>query len=57
MTGSGNPFGFVDVTPERLKNRLRVVKAVGGTMLPLVFGHGHPCFPEAPDLLAIHPLA
>ncbi len=49
---------FVDLTPDALRTKLVVVKALPASELPLTFGRGHPrlrCAP--PEPLAIHPIA
>jgi hypothetical protein len=49
---------FVDLTPECGIGGLRVVKAIAGDELPLVFGRGHPwAAPSLPQELEIHPIA
>lgn len=49
---------FADLTPERLRGRAWVVKALPTAELPLTFGHGHPALvgPVPPDL-QVHPIA
>ncbi len=49
---------FVNLTPESLRSKLVVVKALPAGELPLTFGRGHPRLRRAPpDPLAIHPIA
>ena len=52
----GAPF-FVDLTPDALRSRLVIAKALPANKLALTFGRGHPrlkCAP--PEMLAIHPI-
>ncbi len=49
---------FVDLTPNTLRGRLVVVKALPANELQLTFGRGHPRLRRAPpEPLAIHPIA
>jgi hypothetical protein len=50
--------GYVDLTPDHLKQRLLVVKALPGVELALTFGRGHPAVePPVPEQFQVHPLA
>lgn len=49
---------FVDLTPDALRTKLVVVKALPASELQLTFGRGHPRLRRAPpEPLAIHPIA
>lgn len=48
---------FVDLTPNKVRARLRIVRALPESELPLVFGRGHPDLDAIPAPLAVHPLA
>jgi hypothetical protein len=48
---------FIDLTPEHLLSRLRVVKAVPDGELRLAFGRGHPDLAPTLQRYGVHPIA
>lgn len=48
---------FIDITPEHLTDKLKVMKAQSGHHVPLIFGKGYAdFFPESAENLFIHPI-
>jgi hypothetical protein len=50
-------FRFTDITPTWMEGGLRVVRAEHPSAVPLVFGLGHPWFPELPECMRVQPIA
>jgi len=48
---------FVNITPDWLKEKLQVVKAVSFSKIPLTFGHGNPRIRITDFWRGIHPVA
>jgi hypothetical protein len=50
-------FRFIDITPTWMGRGLRVVRATHPAAIPLVFGLGHPWFPDLPECMRVQPIA
>ncbi len=50
-------FRFTDITPSWMSKELCVVRAEHPSAVPLVFGLGHPWFPELPECMRVQPVA
>lgn len=48
---------FLDITPDHLKSKIVVVKAVSDQLTPLTFGSMHPHFPRVESTRGVHPIA
>jgi hypothetical protein len=50
-------FTFVELTPAWMRGELRLVRAENPAAIPLVFGVGHPWFPDLPESMRVQPIA